>query len=57
MTAQEITNLVTNVGFPILCVIFMWRKITISDEKQNEILQQLTIAIHDLSMYIRGDVK
>lgn len=29
----EIERLITTIGFPIVCVIFMWRKITESDEK------------------------
>lgn len=50
----EIERLVTTIGFPIVCVIFMWRKITESDEKQTELLNELTIAIKNLTEYIRG---
>ena len=49
----EIERLITTVGFPIVCVIFMWRKITESDEKQTALLTELTIAITNLTDYIK----
>lgn len=62
MTPELLTELerfVTTLGFPIICVVFMWRKITDSDEKQTALLTELTIAIKNLTEYIkeRGDVK
>ena len=53
----EIEQLITTIGFPIVCVIFMWRKITDSDEKQTALLTELTIAIKNLTEYIRGGEK
>ena len=50
----EIEQLITTIGFPIVCVIFMWRKITDSDEKQTALLTELTIAIKNLTEYIKG---
>lgn len=50
----EIERMVTSVGFPIVCVIFMWRKITDSDEKTSALLNELTIAIKNLTDYIKG---
>lgn len=50
----EIERLITTVGFPIVCVIFMWRKITESDEKQSALLNELTSAINILTEYIKG---
>lgn len=50
----EIERLITTIGFPIVCVIFMWRKITDSDEKQTALLTELTMAINKLTEYIRG---
>lgn len=50
----EIERLITTLGFPIVCVVFMWRKITDSDEKQTALLTELTIAIKNLSEYIKG---
>lgn len=50
----EIERMVTTLGFPIICVIFMWRKITDSDEKQTELLTELIIAIRNLTEYIKG---
>lgn len=50
----EIERLITTVGFPIVCVIFMWKKITDSDEKQSQLLNELTMAINKLTEYIKG---
>lgn len=50
----EVERLITTIGFPILCVIFMWKKITDSDEKQTSLLTELTIAIKNLTEYIKG---
>ena len=54
---KEIEQAITTIGFPIVCVIFMWRKITDSDEKQTQLLTELTIAIKNLSEYIKGGEK
>lgn len=56
---NSIKELITVIGFPIVCVIFMWRKITDSDEKQTELLTELTIAIKNLTDMIKnkGDEK
>lgn len=54
---QEIKDLITTLGFPIVCVIFMWRKITQSDEKQSDLLSKLTLAINELTIYIKGGSK
>lgn len=51
---KEIEQAITTIGFPIVCVIFMWRKITDSDEKQTTLLTELTIAIKNLTDYIKG---
>lgn len=49
----SIKELITDIGFPMVCVIFMWRKITDSDEKQTALLTQLTIAINNLTELIK----
>lgn len=49
----EIERLITTIGFPIVCVIFMWRKITESDAKQSALLAELTAAINTLTEYIK----
>lgn len=54
---KEIKELITTIGFPIVCVIFMWRKITDSDEKQANLLTELTKAITELTAYIKGGGK
>lgn len=51
---KEIENAIASFGFPIVCVIFMWKKITESDEKQTAILTELTNAITNLTDYIKG---
>ena len=50
----EVERLITTIGFPIVCVIFMCKKITDSDEKQTSLLTELTIAIKNLTEYIKG---
>ena len=56
-TLTAIREFISTMGFPIVCVIFMWRKITESDEKQTQLLTELTIAIKNLSEYIKGGEK
>lgn len=51
---QELERMITTIGFPIVCVVFMWRKITDSDEKQTKLLADLTLAIKELTIYIKG---
>lgn len=51
---KEIKELITTIGFPIVCVVFMWRKITDSDEKQTQLLTELNATIKDLKEYIKG---
>ncbi len=53
----EIERLITTIGFPIVCVIFMWKKITESDEKQTTLLTELIMAINNLTEYIKGKEK
>lgn len=50
----ELERMISTIGFPIVCVVFMWRKITDSDEKQTLLLNQLTMAINNLTEYIKG---
>lgn len=54
---KEIETLITSIGFPIVCVIFMWKKITDSDEKQTNLLTELTVAIKNLTEWIKGGEK
>ena len=57
MEPDTIVNMISSVGFPIVCVIFMWRKITDSDEKQTILLNELTIAIRNLTEYMKDRIK
>lgn len=50
---NEIGQFITTIGFPIVCVIFMWRKITDSDEKNHDLLTELTATIKELTHYIK----
>ena len=54
---QQITNIISTIGFPIVCVIFMWRKITESDEKYQQLLSELTMAIKELTIFIKEGEK
>lgn len=54
---SEIKELITTIGFPIVCVIFMWKKITESDQKQSDLITELTKAITELTAYIKGVLK
>ena len=56
-TIKEIESFITTIGFPIVCVVFMWRKITDSDEKQTNLLTELTVAIKNLTEWIKGSDK
>ena len=56
-TVKELESFITTIGFPIVCVIFMWRKITDSDEKQTTLLTELTAAIKNLTDLIKGGAK
>ena len=56
MGIEEISSAITTLGFPIVCVIFLWKKTTDSDEKQTLLLNELTIAIKNLTEYIKGKV-
>lgn len=48
-----IKEMISSIGFPIVCVVFMWRKITESDEKQTQLLTQLTEAVKGLTDFIK----
>lgn len=50
---NDITTLITTIGFPIVCVVFMWKKITDSDEKNHDLLTELTNTIKELTHYIK----
>lgn len=57
MNVETVSSLISSVGFPIVCVIFMWRKITDSDEKQTILLKELTFAIKNLTEYMKEKIK
>ena len=49
----EIEKAIGTLGFPIVCVFFMWKKITDSDERQTALLTELTVAIKNLTDYVK----
>lgn len=51
---KEIETALTTIGFPIFMCWLMWKKITDSDQKQTELLNELINAINSLSEYIKG---
>lgn len=54
---KEIKEWISTLGFPIFMCFIMWKKITESDEKQSNLLTELTKAITELSAYIKGGWK
>lgn len=57
MNIKEIEVFITTIGFPIFMCWLMWRKITESDQKQSELLAELTKAINNLTIYIKEGKK
>lgn len=51
---QEIKEWISTLGFPIAMCWLMWRKITDSDEKQSNLITELTKAVTELTFYIKG---
>ena len=54
---KEIKEWISTLGFPIAMCWLMWKKITESDEKQSNLLTELTKAITELTAYIKGGGK
>ena len=51
---KEVKEWISTLGFPIAMCYLMWKKITDSDEKQSNLLTELTKAITELTAYIKG---
>lgn len=54
---KEVKEWISTLGFPIAMCYLMWKKITDSDEKQSNLLTELTKAITELTAYIKGGSK
>lgn len=54
---KEIEDFISRLGFPIAMCWLMWRKITDSDEKQSNLITELTKAVTELTFYIKGGGK
>ena len=50
---KEIKEWISTLGFPIAMCWLMWRKITDSDEKQSDLITELTKAVTELTAYIK----
>ena len=48
MEVQEITALISNIGFPIVCVIFMWKYISTSMSELTKSLTEITITLNKI---------
>lgn len=48
MEVQEITALISNIGFPIVCVIFMWKYISTSMSDLTRSLTEITITLNKI---------
>jgi hypothetical protein len=57
MNLKDLETLITTIGFPIAMCWLMWKKITESDQKQSELLAELTKAINNLTIYIKEGKK
>lgn len=57
MNLNDIETFITTIGFPIAMCWLMWKKITESDQKQSELLAELTKAINNLTIYIKEGKK
>ena len=51
---QEVKDFISSMGFPIAMCLLLWRKITDSDEKQSNLITELTKAVTELTAYIKG---
>ena len=48
MEVQEITALISNVGFPIVCVMFMWKYISASMTDFTKSLTEVTVTLNKI---------
>lgn len=48
MEVQEITAIISNIGFPIVCVIFMWKYISTSITDLTKSLTEVTITLNKI---------
>ena len=51
---EELKDFISSMGFPIAMCLLLWRKITDSDEKQSNLITELTKAVTELTAYIKG---
>lgn len=47
MNVQEISNLISNVGFPIVCVIILWKQTQDQTQKHKEEMEKLSESVHN----------
>ncbi len=51
---KELKEWISTLGFPIAMCWLMWKKITDSDEKQSDLITELTKAVTELTVYIKN---
>ena len=47
MDIQAISNLISNVGFPIVCVIILWKQTQDQTAKHKEEMDKLSESVHN----------
>ena len=57
MDVQTITSLISTVGFPIVCVIFMWKYISTTMKEVSKAIDNNTLAITELKTLVNEKLK
>lgn len=57
MDIQTLTTLISTVGFPIVCVIFMWKYISTTMKEVSKAIDNNTLAITELKTLVNEKLK
>lgn len=57
MDVQTLTTLISTVGFPIVCVIFMWKYISTTMKEVSKAIDNNTLAITELKTLVNEKLK
>lgn len=57
MDIQTLTTLISTVGFPIVCVIFMWKYIATTMKEVSKAIDNNTLAITELKTLVNEKLK
>lgn len=55
MDAQAIVSLITNIGFPIVCVMFLWKYINTTLAELQKTLQENTCMLEKMCYILDAD--